>query len=224
MPDPLFHTDRPTTLIGGSETARFVLETALSHAPVLVAADGGADKALTLNHRPVAIMGDMDSLTNRQTWRNSDIKMYPIGDQDTTDFEKCLEYVQAPLLLACGFTGGRVDHTLAVMAALYRYRARPVIVLSRTDLVLHWPDDLVLDLPTGTRVSFHPVVPVAGLGSTGLAWDLAGLHLAPGGLLGTSNRATGGPVSARFEAPGALGILPLEHLPQVVAALSIRAR
>lgn len=224
MPEYLLDSPNNVTLVGGSAAARPVLSCALALAPVLVAADGGIAHALACGHRPVAVIGDMDSLPKGETWRNSDIKMFRLDEQDTTDFEKCLYSVRAPLILGCGFLGGRVDHALAALSALVVYRDRPVILLGEEDIVFHWRDGLELDLQAGTTVSLFPMQPVTGTESRGLEWSVEGLSLAPGVKVGTSNRATGGPVSAAFDEPGMLGILPLETLDQVAEALSIRER
>lgn len=210
------------TLVGGSSGARRHLFRALTLAPTLVAADGGVAHVLACGHRPIAVIGDMDSLPNDETWRNSDIEMYPSIDQDTTDFEKCLSAIRAPLILGCGFLGDRTDHALASLSALMRFRDRPVILLGEEDLAFHWPDGLSLDLDAGTRVSFFPLAPLTGTASVGLKWSVEGLSLAPGGRIGTSNQATGGEMRAAFDGPGMLALLPLETLDAVAAALVSR--
>lgn len=212
------------TLVGGSSAARRHLARALALAPTLVAADGGVAHALACGHRPIAVIGDMDSLPNGETWRNSDIKMYPSTDQDTTDFEKCLSSIRAPLILGCGFLGDRTDHALASLSALMRYRDRPVILLGEEDLAFHWPGEMALDLPPGTRVSFFPLAPATGTVSAGLRWSVEGLSLRPGGRIGTSNEATGGEMRAAFDAPGMLALLPMDTLDQVASVLSTRGR
>ncbi|MHA3978869.1 thiamine diphosphokinase [Halovulum sp. GXIMD14794] len=224
MPEILLDTPDNITLVGGSAAARPVLSRALALAPVLVAADGGIAHALACGHHPVAVIGDMDSLPNGETWRNSDIKMFPLSEQETTDFEKCLYSVRAPLILGCGFLGGRVDHALAALSALVAYRDRPVVLLGEEDIVFHWRNGLALDLAEGTTVSLFPMQPVTGTASQGLEWPVTGLRLAPGVKVGTSNRAKGTPVSAAFDGPGMLGILPLDALDQVAAALSTPER
>ncbi|MSU90111.1 thiamine diphosphokinase [Rhodobacteraceae bacterium 2CG4] len=224
MAEILLDSPDNVTLVGGSFAARRQLRRALALAPTLVAADGGIAHALACGHRPVAVIGDMDSLPSDETWRKSDIRVYRLGEQDTTDFEKCLYSIRAPLILGCGFLGGRVDHALASLSALLRYADRPVILLGEQDLTFHWRAELALELAAGTPVSFFPLRRVTGTGSQGLAWTLAGLTLEPGGRVGTSNAATGGTVRAAFDGPGVLATLPLAALEQAAAALSTPAR
>jgi thiamine pyrophosphokinase len=52
------------------------------------------------------------------------VPVHHLPEQDTTDFEKCLYSVAAPLLLGVGFLGGRADHHLAAMNVLVRYADR----------------------------------------------------------------------------------------------------
>ena len=224
MPRILIDSAQNITLIGGAGVKPETLDRALSHAPVLVAADGGAQAALSLGHRPAAVIGDMDSIDDVQTWQNSDIEMFELSEQDTTDFEKCLYSVRAPLILGCGFLGARTDHALAAMHALLHTPGRPVVLLGEADLVFPCPRLLELELEAGTTVSFYPLLPVTGTVSQGLRWSVADIALAPGGRIGTSNAATGGRVRAGFDGDGVLAILPLQTLDRVVAALSTPAR
>ena len=51
------------TLVGGGDPRPEGIEEALKYAPTLIAADGGADRALALGFRPEAVIGDLDSLS-----------------------------------------------------------------------------------------------------------------------------------------------------------------
>ena len=61
---PLVISDRGVTVIGGGATSPYDLQTALAVAPTLVAADGGADRALALGQPPDWVIGDLDSITS----------------------------------------------------------------------------------------------------------------------------------------------------------------
>jgi thiamine pyrophosphokinase len=139
-----------------------------------------------------------------------------VAEQETTDFDKALRSIRAPLVLALGFTGARLDHGLAVMNALVR-RPEPCIVIGPRDVVFHLAGPVTLALRAGDRVSLFPMARVTGR-SWGLHWPIDGLTLAPDGLTGTSNRATG-PVTLVPGGPGLLAILPRARLPAAIAAL-----
>ena len=49
--------------MAGGPVLRRDLKAALAHAPCLVAADGGADRALALGQVPDAVIGDLDSIS-----------------------------------------------------------------------------------------------------------------------------------------------------------------
>jgi len=218
----LLASDRPVTLIGGGPAPADLLARALAIAPVAVGADGGAETPLPGGARVVAAIGDLDSVRDPEGLRARGVAVHELAEQDTTDLEKCLYSVAAPLTLGVGFLGGRVDHHLAALNALARAAPRPVILLGAEDLVFACPRTLALDLAPGARVSFFPLAPVTGLVSEGLRWPVKGLAFAPGGRIGTSNAATGGRMRAGFDGPGMLAILPLDQLEAVAAGLEGR--
>lgn len=215
---PLFRRESPTTLIGGGVVNKGDLALALKWAPPLVAADGGAERALAAGHMPDAVYGDMDSLDAQSLGRIPADRLHRIAEQDSTDFDKALRHIQAPLVLAVGVTGARVDHELAAYHSLLCQSHVPVIILGAADIVLHVDRPLSLDLPEGTRVSLFPMQTVSGR-STGLRWPIDGLEFHPATRIGTSNAAIGGPVHLSFDGAGMLLILPRDCLPVAVSAL-----
>lgn len=219
MSQILVKSKSAVTLLGAGSVSRSLLELAITRAPALVAADGGADFTRHSQHELLAIIGDIDSLTNDKYWQNSDIPIHEIKDQDTTDFDKCICAIDAPLILGVGFSGGRTDHALAVLADLLKFEHRRIIIISDQDVCFLCPETLELDLPEGTCVSLHPLRPVVGVLSQGLRWSVHGLRLEPGGRLGNSNESLG-PVRVGFDRPGVLVILPLSALDVAIDALS----
>jgi thiamine pyrophosphokinase len=194
------------------------VKAALARAPVLVAADGGADRALAAGVTPDAVIGDLDSLTAAARAALPPDRLHLVGEQETTDFEKCLTRIRAPYVLGAGFTGGRMDHALAVWNTLVRVPAPPCLILSQSDVVFAAPLRLELALPPGTRVSLFPMAAVRGV-SEGLAWPIAGIDFAPDGRVGTSNRATG-PVRLEFDRRGMLAMLPRACLDAAIGAVA----
>lgn len=203
------------TLIGGAEVSAADLQAALALAPTLIAADGGADRALDLGHRPAAVVGDLDSISDLAKTRLAKV-LHPIGEQDSTDFEKCLTHLDAPFVIAVGFTGGRMDHQFAVMNTMARLPMPPVLLLGEEDICFRAPPECALELPVGTRLSLVPMGLSSGR-SAGLQWPIDGIDFAPDGRIGTSNRVTG-PV--RLLIDGAmLVILPRDMLARAARAL-----
>ncbi|MGV6812390.1 MAG: thiamine diphosphokinase [Brevirhabdus sp.] len=218
MLSQIVHGAAKLTLLGGGKAPKAVVNAALFHAPVLVAADGGADRALALGHRPEAVIGDLDSLSASAHAALPADRILRIAEQDSTDFDKCLCVLPAPLVLAVGMTGRRLDHTLAAFNTLVRHAHRQIIVLGAHDVCFACPPRLRLDLEPGSRASLFPMARVTGR-STGLHWPIDGLEFAPDGQSGTSNRADG-PVSLDFDAPGMVALLPFNALGAVMAGLA----
>jgi thiamine pyrophosphokinase len=195
-----------------------MLGMALRRAPVLVAADGGADRALAAGHMPRAVIGDFDSLTADARRRIPADRQHVIAEQDTTDFDKALRSVGAPFILALGFAGARVDHGLAVFNALLRHPHRACVILSPHDAVFLCPPQVELRLTLGDRLSLFPMGPVTGT-SEGLRWPIAGLPFAPDGRIGTSNQVSAPQVRLRFDAARMLVIVPRARLDAVLTGL-----
>jgi thiamine pyrophosphokinase len=195
------------------------LAAALALAPEAVAADGGGDVPLPGGRAFAAVIGDMDSIRDPDALRARGVPVHFLADQDTTDLEKCLLAVEAPLIVGLGFLHGRLDHQLAAMNALVRHARRPTLLLGGEDLCFLCPPELALDLEPGCRVSLFPMAPVRGRVSVGLRWPVAGLAFSPDGRIGTSNAALGGPLRLGFDRPAMLVVLPARHLAAVAARL-----
>ena len=207
------------TLVGGAAVDPRQLAAALALAPHAVAADGGGNVALPGGRAFEAVIGDMDSLRDPAAVRAAGTALHAVTEQDSTDLEKCLYSVEAPLFIGVGFLGGRIDHHLAAMSALVKYPGKPVVLVGGEELCFLCPRQLELELAAGTRVSLFPMGPARGLVSEGLRWPVAGLVLSPEGRIGTSNVALGGPVRVGFDAPRVLVILPESELGQVAARI-----
>lgn len=219
MKTPIVDTKQAITLLGGSQAATDAVDLALGFAPNLVAADGGAHAALRLGHIPKAVIGDFDSVNADTIAQIPSERLHRVSEQDSTDFDKCLRHITAPYILAVGFTGGRLDHELAVYNALTLHPDKRCIVLGEVDLCFLAPAALQLTLPIGTRVSLFPLAPCR-VTMTGLRWSFEDLALAPDGKIGTSNESSEDVVRLQTSAPKLLMILPLTQLEAVIAALT----
>ncbi len=218
MKPPIVQTERGITLAGGGPFGRRDLSLCLSRAPVPVAADGGADRLLHFGVMPEAVIGDFDSLSAAARARIAPERQHLVAEQVTTDFDKALRSVSAPLVLALGFAGARLDHGLAAMATLVARAERACILIGPKDLAFAAPARLELELVVGEPLSLFPMAKVRGR-STGLEWPIDGIDFAPDGMIGTSNRVQARRVMLEFEAPGMLVILPRRRLDAAITAL-----
>ena len=220
MDQVIVDTLQGVTLAGGGPFGKAALARALRFAPVIVGADGGANRLLRLNAVPQAVIGDFDSITAAARAQLAD-RLFPIGEQETTDFDKALRSIKAPFVLGLGFAGARLDHGLAVLNALVRQPDRRCLILGPKDVTFLAPRDLTLTLRVGTRLSLFPMGAVTGQCS-GLRWPIVGLNFAPDGVIGTSNEVVAPRVQLHFDTDKMLIILPLACLTAVLAGLGWR--
>lgn len=215
----------PTLLLGGAETkaAHAQLKELLdlpelSTAPI-VAADGGARLALAAGVAPVAVIGDFDSLKNADRAQLDPDTLHQISEQDTTDFDKALRSIRAPVVLGVGFHGARFDHHLAAMSVLTRHPDRPCILIGPEDVTCLCPPRISLDLIPGDWLSLFPMGRVGGT-SQGLQWPINGLTFSPDTRIGTSNVVAQPKVDLTMDRAAMLLILPRQALVPLLKALS----
>lgn len=206
------------TLLGASKASEAVLDESTALAPRLVAADGGAVQALAHGVMPEAVIGDLDSLPDAVRAQIPADRLHQIAEQHSTDFDKALRHIAAPLVLAVGFTGQRLDHELAVYNALVRNADRRAIVVGEHDICFHLGTELHLNLPPGCRLSLFPMTDLR-CESEGLRWATGDIAFSPAGRVGTSNEVAQTPVKLRPDGPGMLVILPRGQLTRAIAAL-----
>lgn len=206
------------TVLGGGESSAETVDEVLRLAPILVAADGAAARALALGRMPDAVIGDFDSLSSEDAGRIPADRLHRIAEQDSTDFDKCLRNIAAPFVLAAGFMGARRDHELAAYNALVRRAQQKVLMVGEEDVCFVAPPELRMNLAPGMRVSLFPMAPVSGT-SDGLRWPIDGIGFAPNGRVGTSNEATGGALRIALDSPEMLVFLPRGLLVPALAAV-----
>ena len=218
MSAPIVQSKEIVTLLGAASVSDALLSESLSLSQKLIAADGGAARALGYGVMPDAVIGDFDSFEDGLRARIPAERLHDAPDQNRTDFDKALSSISAPLVLAVGFTGQRLDHELAVYNATVRSEGSPTIVIGEVDIAFHARTEVNLKLPIGTRMSLFPFADVE-MGSSGLKWPTGGLQFAPAGRVGTSNETVSEQVQLRPSGAGMLVIVPRTVLGEVINAL-----
>lgn len=181
-------------IVGGGAVDPALLCELAARGVALVGADGGADAIGDAGLMPAAIIGDLDSLADRTAWEERTSVIH-IPEQITTDFQKALYSTSAPVTLALGMTGKRLDHTLAALSAVLQYApTRRLLLVDEVDVALAVVGSISFAAGIRERVTIHPLLPIRFSHSRGLFYPMDGLLLEPGGLIGTSNEGTGGPV------------------------------
>jgi thiamine pyrophosphokinase len=202
-------------LVGGARVSAQVISSILPIVDQFVAVDGGADHLFGAGISPAAVIGDLDSISDhaRATFAS---QLNHIPEQATTDFEKSLTRVDAPMIIAVGFTGGRMDHVLAVLNVLARYQSRAVILLDDTDLCfVARSGETRIAPPIGARMALMPLA-ACRVTVSGLRWSFADQDMLPTGFISSSNEVAG-PVTVQTDGP-LLITLPAALLPLAMKA------
>lgn len=157
-------------------------------ADLVVAADGGADRALALGLAVDLVVGDFDSVSPAARAALAADCFRRVSDPSTTDLEKAIAAAfdaGAADVDVIGIGGGRPDHALANLSVLVRFRGRGQLVLHddyfAISRVESWRS---LDAPEGTVVSLIAIGECEGVTTSGLRWDLdqATLAFSPRGV------------------------------------------
>jgi thiamine pyrophosphokinase len=107
----------------------------LRNAANIVCCDGATGKLLDFGREPIAIVGDMDSISAELKAQFA-AKIHQVSEQETNDLTKAVEYCIAQgfdEIAILGATGLREDHTLGNIALLADYAPRLKSVCLLTD-------------------------------------------------------------------------------------------
>jgi len=188
-PSPLIHeAEKPLILVGNGDYDTDMLAKFAPMGPV-VAVDGGYYGCRMAGIIPQLVIGDMDSVDPADLADSKqNTVIHPISEQDTTDLEKALRHLSAPVIIGIGFLGKRFDHSLAALTVLAKYAGQhQVVLIGRDDIIYVGKGAIKMTPGRGKRVSIWPLGPITFASSSGLTWPLDGLTMAPDKLAGTSN-------------------------------------
>ncbi|RFP88285.1 thiamine diphosphokinase [Rhodobacteraceae bacterium 63075] len=217
MISTIVHSMEPVFLVGGGKHRAAALKRGAAVTRRFVAADSGADWLVGAGVFPEHVIGDLDSVRPETLVALGEDRTTRVEEQDSTDFEKCLARIAAPLVLGAGFIGGRADHELAAYHGLARFAHRPTVLIGPDDAICLAPPRLEIDLSLGSRFSLFPLARLRAR-SRGLRWDVDEVRFAPGEQIGTSNLVTG-PVRLEADSPRLLVIVPVAALEMLCTAL-----
>jgi thiamine pyrophosphokinase len=101
---------------------------------LIIAADGGGNYLYRMKLRPDVLIGDMDSIEEQAAahYRNDKVKIVELNEQETTDFEKCLNYCCSNNIKDVKVFGAislRPDHTLNNFSILKRFKPKMNVTL-----------------------------------------------------------------------------------------------
>jgi thiamine pyrophosphokinase len=155
----------------------------------IIAADGAANRLFALRVKPNVIIGDLDSLaqTARTEAEQDSIPIILITEQDTTDFQKALQYAGNNNLhpsIVLGVNGGFLDHVLNNISIIIEnnciFYSPPII-----GCVIR--ESIQLKLKETSKISLFGMSS-AEVRTSGLKWNLSGEKLELPGFSSCLNR------------------------------------
>lgn len=194
--------------LNGEAPSRQLLDAVVKDDMMLVCADGAANYLRALDIEPHIILGDFDSIlpeTMAFFAKNFEerVVLQKIEDQESTDFEKALQYClekDVDEVVVLGGLGARPDHLLTNYSVLRRYYEKMEIRLMDEELEVSFiKDEMVFPYKIGEVVSLMPLPKAIGITMEGLKYPLNDEDLEFGVREGTLNSAIAPQVSIRFK-------------------------
>ena len=166
----------------------------VKEADLFICADGGANSAKKLGIEPDVIIGDYDSVLQSTLDAFSNSKLVKIEEQNSTDFEKALDYLlkqNATHVDIWGASGHRIDHTMGNLSSLVRYsRQFKAYFHSNNSTTFLLPYDFEKKFKLGQTISLLPVPKADFIVTKGLKWELNSETLELGKRVGTLNKVS----------------------------------
>lgn len=187
-------TGKTALIIGNGEVSAAEIEqVADSSFDAIIAADGGARKALATGLRPDVVIGDFDSIDEAERSELPGIRWIHQPSQDMNDLEKVLQFCRSEgfgSLTLIGICGDRLDHTLTNFSVLCRYdRLFNLMIYDAYSRIFLVRDAWRWNCRAGQLISLVPLGRVEGVTTNGLAFPLKDESLAIGEREGLSNYA-----------------------------------
>jgi len=164
-------------IVGNRPLSSKVIE--LAKDKLVVAADAGADRLLKYNIMPDAVIGDLDSISDKASTK---LEEWIVSNKNIqkTDLEKAVEYAfkkGATEIQIIGWSGGRIDHTLGALGLAFDSR----ISLIDEQFTVEAVKDLKTIEDKENTIFSLIAVPEARISVTGARWNLEHEKLSMGG-------------------------------------------
>ena len=187
---PIKSFSTPVVLVGGGEIAWEQLQLIRQHSYPMIGVDSGANALRLHDIITDLVIGDLDSISELASFPQT-TDTIKVSEQQTTDFEKALYTIDAPLFICFGFWGDRLDHCLSALHVLTKYRGQKrVLLIDQADLIFTPQKTLEMEIGIKSRFSIYPLKTTNFLTSSGFLYPLDGLTFEAGKLMSTSNETT----------------------------------
>ncbi|MHB8578725.1 MAG: thiamine diphosphokinase [Ignavibacteriaceae bacterium] len=160
----------------------------------LICADGGANRAKQIGIVPDYIIGDFDSvLPSTLKFYKNKAKIICLKDQNSTDVEKCLNFLiknNYEEVTLTGVTGDRLDHTFCNLGIVLKYFANINLnIIAESSFLKAFTGKIVLETVPGETISLYGFDSKTKIKSEGLKYSLQNISLPFGIKESTSNVA-----------------------------------
>ncbi len=190
-------------LIGGKSPDFELVKQEIDSADVIIAADSGLDYAVRNKINVDYIVGDMDSIENKNLldeYPSEIIEVYP-EEKEETDTEigiRVMQKMGSEKISIIGGGGGRLDHLIGILF-LFEREKPPYQWINHSYQVIAILDTMEMAVKEGETISFFPLgcIPCT-MKSHGLKWELDGLVWKRGDM-GISNSAVNKKVSVEMK-------------------------
>ena len=155
----------------------------------IIAADGAYNKLIKQDIIPDYIVGDFDSVTSEI---HKDCQQIKITEQETTDFEKCINFAIKLELKPCivyGASGLDLDHQMHNLNLIMRYKKLcPMLIKNRQQELIALPENFALKTKKDSIISLMPY-PEGIISTEGLRWELINSKLSIYNMASIRNQA-----------------------------------
>lgn len=185
--------------LNGEITSREIGKIRPEQFDLILAADGGAKKALAWQFSPRYVVGDLDSVTKEVRKKLPNAQFMHRPSQELNDLEKALQFCReknVSQLTILGIGGGRLDHTLNNFSVLCRYDTFfDLQIYDAHSQIFLVRDKWKYEGEINQLISLIPLGKVEGVKTGGLAFPLNDEPLHFGVREGLSNYILCSPVS-----------------------------
>jgi len=169
----------------------------------LICADGGADSALKMNLVPDAIIGDLDSISEKALREFKSVsRIKKLERQNDTDVEKCLKYAinkKFDETLLVGVTGNRLDHTFCNLGIVLKFSPQiNISLIAENSYLKPCKSNRTIKTIPGEVISLYGFDSKTKITSKGLRYPLKKIALPFGERESTSNIAKGDKVELKI--------------------------
>ena len=183
--------------LNGKLPVKQVVKYFLKPGNFIICADGGANKIKKLGIKPNVILGDLDSIRTDTLnyFRKTGTEIIKIEEQETTDFEKSINYCLENKLDNCiifGATSTRPDHTINNFSIMKRYYKKINLrIIDDNFEITFLNKSTIFNYKVNRLISFLGFPEANGITTTGLKYPLKNIALPFGQKESTSNVALG---------------------------------